>query len=127
MKQLPIVCWGLLVLIRGAQVAQCADSCSQCMTQLKTYAVRARCGRDVLAYLLFLTPRSSIASGNFSKACSGKDPRNLQAPSAHELAWSHALNLARDAEAETLLCRCVCSNAPFVLGRDSPFIVAYND
>jgi hypothetical protein len=46
-----------------------------------------------------------IASESFKKACGGKDPEHLQAPSAHELAWSHALTLARDAEAEHLLCR----------------------
>ena len=49
----------------------------------------------------------SIASNNFTSSCGGKDPRLLRAPHAHELAWSHALTLARDAEAETLLCRWV--------------------
>ena len=42
----------------------------------------------------------------FKTFCGGKDPEHLQAPSAYELAWSHALTLARDAEAEQLLCRC---------------------
>jgi len=68
-------------------VAQCAQTCSQCMSQLKTY-----------------TRIAGIACKNFEKACGGKDPEHLQAPSAHELAWSHALTLARDAEAEHLLC-----------------------
>jgi hypothetical protein len=80
------------------------------MSQLKTYTrIAGYCDFVVHCYQVthrLPAPLFRIACKNFEKACGGKDPEHLQAPSAHELAWSHALTLARDAEAEHLLCRC---------------------
>jgi hypothetical protein len=80
------------------------------MSQLTTYTRRARYVASIATIndccdITCVDSFYRYACDSFKSACVGKDPENLQAPSAHEIAWSHALTLARDAEAENLLCR----------------------